>query len=191
MDISSFLNRLKSLKFDLNVLKEQGFEDEDIVSMLNVFTPKRNGFQSVSEDALIQFIEEYKTDFGLISNISFNETIERNGNNIFIGWYKGEDPLSISINTNEIIVVSHWDYNAVNFYCALNSKKFMEAFLIHGIGRLDINFGTQEDKWNYNLAKANEAAIAAGGEKYLMFWQSLYPVGSYRADNQNASGLLN
>ncbi len=191
MEIKLFLEHLKRLSFNPEKLKEEEFDEDDISDMLSAFTPAKKNYESENSDVLIKLIEEYETDFSLISNISFNEEIIFSDKNILIGWLRGEDPLAINVETKEVISMPHWDYDIINFYCAKNSSAFLEAFLIHGIGSLDIDFRTEQERWVFNLNRAKEASRIAGGEKYFKFWVSLYPTHDGKIENPNEYGFLN
>lgn len=191
MDTLLFLKRLKSLRFDSVALKRKGFDKEYVSDILRAFSPKKEDKESESTNSLIKFVEEYETEFSLISNISLNGKVEYSGKYVLFGWLRGEDPLAINTKTNEVVSFANWDYNTIIFYCAENSTKFMEAFLVHGVGNLDIEFKTDEMRWTSNLDKAKMAAKVAGGDKYYKFWESLYPTDDGKVENPNDYGFLN
>lgn len=165
------------MTFNPDNLRKLGFDEESILDKQNAFIPKKNDNFSESSDVLVKLIEEYNTEFSLISNISLNEKIKDIGSYIHIGWVF-EDLLALDKNTGEIVTLVYWDINEINFKCAVNSKSFLEAFLIHGIGRVDM-ISSEKEGCDYNRSRAQEAAKAAGGNDYLKFWESLYAIDDY------------
>jgi hypothetical protein len=192
MELSIFLEKLRLLSFDKKELIKSGFEDGNIKDFDDSFKPTRKHYKSKSNDILIKFIEEYENTIILVSNISFEDELEYSDKYVLWGRLSAENPLAIYKLTNEIVTLSsNYGEDNIVFYCAENSEKFLEAFLIHGIGPLDIEFSTEQELWAFNLARAEKAAKAAGGEKYYEFWRTLYPVEDYKSKNPNEYGFLN
>ncbi|WP_462250770.1 hypothetical protein [Ferruginibacter sp.] len=192
MNASEFISKLNSLAFDESNLHRNGFSDNYSKSLIEAFYPQKTNENSLSNNIIIQLIEEYKCAcISIASSISFNEEVSETDRFVLIGWVFGEDLLAIDKSNAEIVILAYWDYDLVTFHCAANSDKFLEAFLIHGICPLDIIFEMKEDQWIYNINKANEAATAAGGGKYLKFWMALYPTDIGKSDETNKGRFLN
>lgn len=176
MTIQLFLEHLIERKFDAIALKKEGLSEEFVSEMLSAFHPIRNGKTSNSTDILIKFSEEYDTQFSLISNISFRDSTEIHNNFILFGWHNGEDPIAVDTDTNKVVTLTYWDYSQINFECAENSDKFLQAFLLHGICTLDMQFPTVNEEIRYMQTQVELAIDAAGGDAYAPFWMSLYPI---------------
>jgi len=191
-EASIFVSKLKQFVFDKVKLLNKGFSDEYSNSLIEAFDLSETHKQPIRSDIILNLIEGYRCDvMGLISSISFNLEIGKTEKYFLIGWVWGDDLLAIDKSNNEVVMLAYWDYDLVTFYCAANSKNFLEAFLIHGISPLDQHFEHEEQQWTYNINKANEAAKIAGGEKYIKFWMALYPTESGTSDEPNKESFLN
>lgn len=191
MNAVEFINKLSTLAISVPRLIETGYSSEYAEALYKAFYPTKTTKKSLSADSIFQLIEEYDIEcIGLISRIKFNKEVTETGNHFLIGWM-GEDLIAIDKKNNEVVILAYWDIDLVCYYCSQTTDKFLEAFLIHGIGSLGMKFEKEEDQWAYNKSKAKEASIAAGGIRYLEFWMNLYPADNNKSDELNAQGFLN
>lgn len=145
---------------------------ESGIDYVSYFFPVERNFTSNSSDLIIQFVEEYKSGFNLISHISFNDEIVEDESYIHFGWSK-EDLLVIDKVSGEIFTMDYAVYGRKTFVCAASSELFMKAFLIGGFHDIDKKFNHKNEEKEYLISKAKDAAITAGGIQYLRYWNSL------------------
>ena len=156
------------------------------------FFPLKLNRPSAYTNIILQLLEEYDcSSIGLISSVSFNQVISETDRFYLIGWVFGEDPLAIDKINEEIVTLPFWDYDSINFHCGVNGESFLDAFLIGGIPPFCTNFEDRERQDLYTKGRAEEATLAAGGEKYLKFWKSLYAGGMDTTEDKNVGGLWN
>ena len=191
MKVLEFISKLSTLAISVSRLMEIGYSNEYANALNEAFYPTKTTRKSSSSDCVIQLVEEYDSEcIGLISPIKFDKEVTETENYFLIGWLR-EDLIAVDKKNNEVIILAYWDTDLVAYYCSQTTDKFLEAFLIHGIGAFGMKFDKEEDQWAYNEKKAKEASIAAGGDKYLNFWIDLYPTNDNKSDALNSQGLLN
>jgi hypothetical protein len=190
METSEFVNKLGSLAVDEVVLRNKGLGDHAF-HMCRAFYPAKTQQTSSNSFVVIRLVEEYDcSEITLISSISFeNDRIETH-RFLQFGWVFGEDPLAVDKTNGEIVSLPYWDFESVGLYCASSGENFLKAFLIGGIVALDISFENEDARNSYNEARAEAAAIAAGGEKYRNFWMHLY-ITDFGTTESNNGALLN
>lgn len=170
MNLEEFIISVNSKAFKLEDIPDELIENySDFISF---FYPARKNRKSNSNDIIFQFIEEYESCFNLISHISFNDKIEEDENYIHFGWSQ-EDLLVIEKKSKEIITIDYAVYGRKMFSCAKSTAQFMKAFIIGGFHDLFKHFNNDESAKEYFISKANMASNAAGGLKYLRYWNSL------------------
>jgi hypothetical protein len=192
MIVNEFINRLEELAVSKTKLMEIGYDENYAQQLSECFYLKPTNNQSLGKNIILQLIEEYNCKpIGLLSPISLDETFNENEKYYLIGILStNNDILAINRTNGEVVALTYWDLNSISYYCAQNSEKFLEAFLIHGV-QVGIAFSNDDKQWQYNMIKAKEAAIAAGGNKYFKFWMDLYPTSNDMSDDPNEQFFLN
>ncbi|UIR57794.1 hypothetical protein LZQ00_08230 [Sphingobacterium sp. SRCM116780] len=111
MKANDFVEGLKNIKIDVDLLKEQGISDHAIEGLKNNYIVDYKGDLSVSTIPVIQLVENYNCSKLEIGMITFKEILEETEDYIYFGKFEMDD-FAIDRITGKIIMQDlGLDYN--------------------------------------------------------------------------------
>ncbi len=173
MTAEEFTKKIADLNPPYKEIADLGYSDDFIEYFLKNFDIKRIS-NANHDDPIISLLKNYDLTSFSANDISFDSSLQEDEEYLFIGWDIGGDRLAIFKQSGRI--VSYYPYSdAINFQCAENTSKFLDAlFEIMKFSKEKMLRNYEENELNHRSAEvAYIAALYAGGEQYEDYYKSL------------------
>lgn len=175
MKANDFVEGLKNIKVEADLMKLEGLSDEFIEGLRKRYILNYIGDISVSSYPIIRLIENYDCSDLEIGMITFNAIIEETENYIYFGKFE-IDNLVIEKITGKILM-KEYDTDHIFYECAQNDSLFLKALLSIATFIEKSSFDEKlRDNVALNIQMAEEFGDIAGGEDYYFFYKMMLGV---------------
>lgn len=174
MKAAEFVEKLKLQAPNHKYLRLYGFSENDENELLEKYTCIWKGTNIELGDDLLNLIANYDLSKVEIGMVSFNNSIETDGDYYILGNDE-TCPLIMNRFNYEISVRDFINFDFVVCECAENGEKFLDALIAFGdfvVKTRDLEFDTPVDNALIS-SKIEECTQLAGGEKYRTYYEAM------------------